>query len=254
MLVLKDKVVVITGGAGRLGRTFCDAVARAGGIAIMADRDEPTAKEVIAGFGSDRISFEYLDITRASSVDDCIQNCIGRYGRVDALVNNAYPRNAAYGREFFRVEYQDFLENVGTHLGGYFLCAQRFADHFRHSKRGSIINIASIYGVMAPRFEIYSGTSMTMPVEYAVVKAGILHLTRYMAQFLRKDGIRVNAISPGGIEAGQPEPFQDAYRSHCGQLGMLKASDVSGTLVFLLSDESLAITGQNIIVDDGFTL
>jgi NAD(P)-dependent dehydrogenase (short-subunit alcohol dehydrogenase family) len=114
--------------------------------------------------------------------------------------------------------------------------------------------MSSIYGVIAPRFGVYEGTTMTMPVEYAAIKSAIIHLTRYFAQYFKSSGIRVNSISPGGISNGQSDNFLAAYKTHCGSKGMLDAADVGGTLLFLLSDMSRHINGQNIIVDDGFSL
>ena len=117
-----------------------------------------------------------------------------------------------------------------------------------------MINMSSIYGVMAPRFEVYQGTPMTMPVEYAAIKSGLLHLTRYFAQYLKGSNIRVNALSPGGILDRQPEAFLARYRALCADKGMLNPSDLAGSLVFLLSDLSRHVDGQNLIVDDGFSL
>jgi len=107
---------------------------------------------------------------------------------------------------------------------------------------------------MAPRFEVYADTPMTMPVEYAAIKSSIIHLTRYFAQYFKGCGIRCNAISPGGILDRQPESFLEAYKSHCAEKGMLDAGDMCGPLIFLLSDDAKFINGQNLIVDDGFSL
>ena len=107
---------------------------------------------------------------------------------------------------------------------------------------------------MTPRFEVYDGTAMTMPVEYSAIKAGVVQLTRYFAQYFKGSGIRVNCISPGGILDNQPESFLTAYNSHCASKGMLVPQDVLGALLFLLSDESRFMTGQNIVVDDGYSL
>ncbi|MCU6433900.1 flagellin modification protein A [Undibacterium sp. Jales W-56] len=257
-MLLTDKVVVITGGAGQIGQELVKAVIAQGGIAIIADVNqefgERTKEKLSQQLETTSIDFIQLDITSKDSIITMIEQLNRRYGRIDALVNNAYPRNRNYGRSFFDVEYADFCENLGLNLGGYFLMSQQLATYFKKQGEGNIINISSIYGVIAPRFEIYEGTSMTMPVEYAAIKSALIHLTSYMAKYFKGTNIRVNAISPGGVLAGQPESFLKAYQSHCMSKGMLDQSDISGALVFLLSEQSRFVNGQNIIVDDGFVL
>lgn len=254
---LDGKVVVITGAAGLLGREFAGAVAGAGGTAVLADISPKTgalARELRARFGEAAAMPVKMDITSQKSVRAAIQTVLAARGRLDAVVNGAYPRNKNYGRKFEQVEYKDFCENVNLHLGGYFLVSQQFAEFFKKRGGGNVINISSVYGVVAPRFHVYDGTQMTMPVEYAAIKSAVLMLTRYMAAYYRGAGIRFNAISVGGIEDGQPASFLKAYRKHCLNKGMLDRSDVTGTLVYLLSEMSRSVNGQNIIVDDGFTL
>lgn len=155
---------------------------------------------------------------------------------------------------FFDVEYEDFIQNLSLNLGGYFLTSQCFSKYFKKQSYGNIINISSIYGVVAPKFEVYENTSMTMPVEYAAIKSGLIHLTKYMAKYFKGMNIRVNALSPGGILDKQPESFLEKYKEKCLNKGMLENSDLKGTLVYLLSDMSKYVNGQNIIVDDGFSL
>lgn len=255
--MLKDKIVIITGGAGLLGRAFVRAVATHGGVAIVADRDLEAATRIageIATIAPGCVEAALLDITDPQSVRALIATLQERHGHIDAVVNSAYPRNHNYGRTLDDVTYEDFCENVNSHLGGYFLVAQQCGLYFRSRGGGHIINIASIYGTMPPRFEIYDDTPMTMPVEYAAIKSAIIQLTRYFAQYFKKDRIRVNSISPGGLLDRQPEAFLHAYNAHCSVKGMLDPLDITGTLLFLLSDASTYITGQNLIVDDGFTL
>jgi len=255
-LVLSGKIVVVTGGAGLLGRRFCEAVAKEGAVAVVGDRDATAAAciaEEIASTGA-KAEAAWLDITECGSIDALIATLCDRHGHVDAVVNNAYPRNKNWGRWLEEVTYADFCENVGLHLGGYFLVAQRFAQYFRQCGGGNIVNMGSIYGSMTPRFEAYAGTGMTMPVEYAAIKSAIIHLTRYFARYFRDDGIRCNSLSPGGILDGQPDAFQRQYGLHTGSKGLLHPADVAGALVFLLSDASRYITGQNLVVDDGFSL
>ena len=129
-----------------------------------------------------------------------------------------------------------------------------FSKYFKRQGYGNIVNISSVYGVIAPRFEIYKDTSMTMPVEYSVIKSGLIHLTKYMAKYFKGMNIRVNTISPGGILDNQPELFLEKYKGECLNKGMLDKSDLKGTLVYLLSDMSKFVNGQNIVVDDGFTI
>lgn len=256
--LLADKVVVITGGAGLLGQAFVESVAVNGGTVVVADINldaaKKTADKIKEKNGIDNVHAISLDITSKSSLFTAIANIDSQFGKIDALVNNAYPRNKSYGRHFFEVEYADFCENVSINLGGYFLASQQFANYFKQQGFGNIINVASIYGVVAPRFEVYENTRMTMPVEYAVIKSGLLHLTKYMTKYFKGMNIRVNAISPGGIFDNQAESFLTRYKQFCSNKGMLDKVDLTGTLVYLLSDLSEYVNGQNIIVDDGFSI
>lgn len=254
--MLANRVVIITGGAGLLGEAFCRAAAHAGARVVVADVDATAAGRVAAGItaGGGSAEAAVLDITQGGDIDALLSRLHAAHGRIDAVVNNAYPKARGYGRPLESVEYADFCANVSAHLGGYFLVSQRCAAYFKSHGGGNIINMASIYGVMTPRFEIYRDTSMTMPVEYAAIKAGVVHLTRYFAQYFKKDGIRCNALAPGGVLNGQPAEFVAAYNAHCGTKGMLAPDDVIGALIFLLSDQSLHMTGQCLILDDGFSL
>ena len=255
--VLADQVVIVTGGAGLLGRSLCEAIARNGGRAVIADRNGNAAKAVAqqmaVRFPGQALGME-VDITSEASISAAIAAIRSEWGRLDAVVNSAYPRNTNYGRRMEDVTYDDFCDNVGMHLGGYFLVSQQFAAQFSAQGHGSIVNIASVYGVMAPRFELYESTSMTMPVEYAAIKSAIIHLTKYFAKYLQGSGVRVNSISPGGIWDDQPAQFVERYNAHCSGTGLLRPEDIGGALVFLLSELSSHMNGQNLIVDDGFSL
>ncbi len=254
---LQGRVVVITGGAGLLGRTFARAVARQGGRAVIADirleAAENAANDLNKELGTECVSALEMDITSKSSLQQAISFLKSKFGQIDALVNNAYPRNKHYGRKFEDVEYADFCENLNLHLGGYFLASQQFANFFKQQGHGNIVTISSIYGVIAPRFDIYADTQMTMPVEYAAIKSALIHLNAYMLKYFQGSGIRFNCISPGGIFDSQPESFLKKYANHSQSKGMLDPVDIAGTLVFLLSDQSQYINGQNIIVDDGWS-
>lgn len=258
LMMLTQKVVVITGGAGLIGQEFVKAVVENNGVAVIADINKEIGENVKNALSdqlqTSAIDFVQLDITAKASLQECIEKINSKYGKIDALVNNAYPRNKNYGRHFFDVEYDDFSQNISLNLGGYFLSSQQFALYFQKQGYGNIINISSIYGVVAPKFEIYDNTLMTMPVEYAAIKAGLIHLTKYMAKYFKGMNIKVNALSPGGIFNSQPEEFLVKYKQQCLNKGMLDKSDLKGTLAYLLSDLSNYVNGQNIVVDDGFSL
>ena len=240
-----------------IGRAIVAGIAAKGGVAIAADIDVSAAarvaEDVQCGAPGSVESAE-LDITNKQSIIALIEDLVQRHGRIDAVVNNAYPRNKNYGRRLEDVTYEDFCENLNCHLGGYFLVAQQFCKMFKAQGYGNLVNMSSIYGSIAPRFEVYDGTSMTMPVEYAAIKSAVVHLTKYFAQYFKGTGIRVNCLSPGGILANQHSDFLNAYNAHCASKGMLAPEDVVGALLFLLSDESRFITGQNLFVDDGFSI
>lgn len=255
---LEKKVIVVTGGAGLLGKEFIKTVVRNGGIGVIADFNERLGIEaklqINEELNSDKVDFVKTDITKKETIVSLISYIREKYNRIDALVNNAYPKNKNYGRHFFDVDFKDFCENVNMHLGGFFLTSQIFSKYFIEQGYGNILCVSSIYGVIAPRFEIYEGTKLTTPIEYAVVKSAIIHFTKYLAKYLKDKNIRVNSICPGGIFDNQPDSFLKAYNLHSSSKGMLDKADLEGTLLFLLSDSSKYINGQNLIIDDGFTL
>ena len=237
--MLSNKVVVIIGGVGLLGKEFIRSVIDAHGIAICADV----------------LSKEYpADITSKESIQKLIEKVKIQYGKIDAVVNSAYPRTKTFGNHFFDVDYEDFCVNTNLQLGGAFLVMQQFAKYFKEQGYGNIVNISSIQGVVAPKFETYEGTPMSSPVAYSAIKAGVIHMTKYVAKYLKGSNIRVNCISPGGILDDQNEQFLKQYKSVCLNKGMLDNSDLNGTLIYLLSDASQYVNGQNIIIDDGFSL
>ncbi|MFA4955700.1 MAG: oxidoreductase [Candidatus Methanoperedens sp.] len=256
---LKGKTIIITGGAGLIGSAYSKVCAESNANVVVLDINEKKGNEIADTLkektNNQNIIFKKCDINDVNSIEIVINETLDDFGQIHALVNNAYPRNKNYGRKFEDIDYKDFYENVDMHLGGYFLMAQQVAKVMIKQKHGNIINMASIYGFAAPRFEIYDGTNMTVPAEYAAIKGAIINLTRYLASYLGRYNIRVNAISPGGVFDNQPESFVKEY-SNKVLLGnrMANVDDLTGVLIFLLSDASKYITGQNIIVDGGWSL
>jgi len=246
--MLKNKIIVIFGANGLLGKEFVKCCLDNNAIVVGID--------LINNMDIKNNNFFYrkCDITNKEDILNLINFIKERFNRIDAIVNSAYPRNKNYGKKFEEVEYKDFCENVNLHLGGYFLVSQQFAEFFKKQGYGNIINIASIYGVITPRFEIYEDTNMTVPIEYNVIKNGIISMTKYIAKYYKGYYIRANCISPGGIFDNQPKEFLKKYNKFGLNKGMLNPDDLTGTLIYLLSDMSEYVNGQNIVVDDGWSL
>ena len=245
--MLKNKVIIIIGANGLLGKEFVKT--------CLKNNAKVIASDILNSFDEkENLVYKKCDITDKDSILELIDFSKDKFGKIDAIVNTAYPRNKNYGRKFEEVEYEEFCENVNLHLGGYFLVSQQFAEFFKTQKFGNIINIASIYGIISPKFEIYENTNMTMPIEYNVIKHSIISMTKYIAKYYKGFNIRVNCISPGGILNKQSKEFLEKYKKYALNKGMLEKEDISGALLFLLSDLSKYVNGQNIIVDDGWSL
>lgn len=249
--ILAGKVVLVVGGVGLLGRAVSSAILSAGGKIVLASRN-PEGLAVAGAAKSVRaIKVDVCDSETVSNMFNVASSC---FGRVDAVVNSSFPRNERFGAKFENVRHEDFLDNVGQHLGSAFLVCQKAFAYFSEQGGGNIVNVSSIYGALPPRFEVYDGTSMTKEVEYVVSKAGINQLTRYLAAYAKGRNIRINCVSPGGILAGQPNSFVKNYGAYCLNKGMLDGADVAGTVIYLLSDLSTFVNGQIITVDDGYSL
>ena len=256
---LHNKVVIITGGAGLIGKSYVEVCALYGASIYLVDVNDETANKVVIDVKkktkNQNVFYQKCSIVDKGDIKKLIDVVLKRHGRIDALVNGAYPKSKNYGKKYEDVSYEDFCENLSLHLGGYYLMIHEISMVMMKQKSGVIVNMGSHYGFVAPRFEIYEGTNITMPVEYSAIKGGIINLTRYLASYLGKYNIRVNAISPGGVFNNQPKSFVKRY-GEMVPLGnrMANVDDLAPVLVFLLSDASKYITGQNIVVDGGWTL
>lgn len=246
---MSDAVIVI-GAGGLLGSHIVAGLTRLGMKVVAADINPEAASARIEQLGI-RVNVKRCDVTSRDAVDVLF----AEHPSVCGLVNASYPRNKAYGAKFFDVTVDNFNDNLALHLGSAFSVMQAAAKSFVDNPRKfSFVNIASIYGVVAPKFDIYDGTAMTMPVEYAAIKSAIIHLSRYVSAFVGNSDFRVNVVSPGGVFDNQDEIFLEKYAKKTHGAGMLRPEDFVSTIAFLLGDSSRYVTGQNIIVDDGFTL
>jgi len=250
-----EKAFVVIGACGLIGRPITHRLLEAGHAVAALDIDETSLSKLAADAGQRRFLGTKVDASDKSSIQQALNAADAQFGPLDGAVNCTYPRGRNYGRHLLEIEHEDFTNNVSLHLGAYFLFMQQCAVYAKRSGSGfSLVNLSSVYGSIAPRFEIYEGTSMTMPAEYAAIKAGLQHLSRYVAAYMKGTRFRVNCVAPGGILDRQPESFLSKYKQHCTDKGMLDPGDVLGAVMFLLSEESRYVNGQVLTVDDGFTL
>jgi len=251
---VKEQVVLITGGAGRIGSAIAQEVIAQGGSVIFVDMHEAGLKKVTADLDDASFCVVVADAGLPEEADRCIRTGVDKFGRVDAAIHSAYPRSAGWGARFEDIQQKHLNEDLSGHLGGAILFSQRILEFFKNQGHGNLIHVSSIMGVVTPKFENYAGTKMTSPIEYTAIKAALIAMTKYLAKYYKGNNIRVNCISPGGILDEQPESFLEKYRSCCNDKGMLDADDLVGTVLYLLSEQSRYVTGQNIIVDDGWSL
>jgi len=246
----KDKVALVTGGLGLIGKEIVRGLNDFGASVCVADINE-RQMEGLKNIAA--VNFQQFDITSEDSISQTLEAVIKQYKKIDILVNCAYPRTGDWGARCEDVTFDSWKMNVNSHLGGYFLCCQKVAEQMKRQCGGSIINFASIYGVVAPDFSIYEGSTMTMPVAYSAIKGGIIALSKYLATYYAKDNVRVNCISPGGVFDKQPDHFVEKYvaKTPLGRMGTPK--DMVGAVLYLASDASSYVTGHNLIVDGGWT-
>jgi NAD(P)-dependent dehydrogenase (short-subunit alcohol dehydrogenase family) len=246
----KDKVALVTGGLGLIGKEIVRGLSDFGASVCVADineRETEWLKNLAA------VHFQLLDITSEGSIRQAVEGVVRQFMKIDILVNCAYPRTGDWGARCEDVSFDSWKMNVNSHLGGYFLCCQKVAEQMKRQGGGSIINLASIYGIVAPDFSIYEGTPMTMPVAYSAIKGGIIAFSKYMSSYYAKDNIRVNCVSPGGIFDKQSNSFVEKYNANTPLARMGTPEDIVGAVLYLASDASSYVTGHNLIVDGGWT-
>ena len=242
---LKGKVIIVTGGSGLIGREIVKYLHAKEANVISADINIETALDK---------DFVQCDITSEESIKLCIKFVLDKYGWIDGLVNSAYPRTSDWDVVFEKVPFDSWKKNVDMQMNSVFFFCKEVLEIMVKQKSGSIVNLGSIYGVVGNDFTIYEDLDMTAPVAYSAIKGGIINLTRYLASYFGKYGIRVNCVSPGGIEDGQDPIFIKRYSHKTPLKRMGKAEEISPVVAFLLSDEASYITGHNLMVDGGWTV
>ncbi len=262
---LEGKTAVVTGAVGILGKYFCRGLSSVGADVAVIDLDEDScqnfANELRQEYGTNAMGVA-CDITSPEEVGQMVEEVVGTLGKINVLHNNAAAKSkdlTEYFTSFEDYSYREWQEMMRVNVDGMFLVAQAVGKQMlSQGQGGSIVQTASVYGVVAPDQRIYEGSEymgveINTPAVYATSKAAVIGLTKYLATYWAKENIRVNAITPGGVESGQNEQFQSLYskRVPLGRMG--EASEMVGALVYLASDASSYVTGQNLIVDGGLT-
>ena len=268
---LDGRVALVTGGAGLLGRRYCEALLQAGARVVIGDVDGAGAEALAAELDTERALGLKLDVTNEASVNDATQRAVQRFKRLDILVNNAaltvrggseQLSPADYFAPFESYKREVWQRAVDVNLTGMLLCAQAAGRQMllQDPPGGVMVNISSTYGVVAPDQRVYDGVrspyadaTFNTPVSYAVTKTAVLGLTRYLATYWGKNNIRVNALTPHGVYDNHDDAFvrNFVYRSPLGR--MARNDEYRGALLFLVSDASSYMTGANLIVDGGWT-
>jgi NAD(P)-dependent dehydrogenase (short-subunit alcohol dehydrogenase family) len=242
--LMKDKIILVTGGSGLLGKEMISDIQKKGGIAINVDLKVETNLEK---------GELQVDITNDESIQKGIDQVFSKYKRIDCLVNNAYPRTVDWGEKFENVKPDSWRKNIDMQLNSTFVFCQKVLKIMVDQKAGSIVNIASIYGLVGNDFTIYEEYGGTSPAAYSAIKGGIINFSRYLASYHGHNGIRINCVSPGGILDNQHPSFISRYESKVPMRRLGNPEDIAPSVTFLLSDEAKYITGHNLIVDGGWT-
>ncbi|MCU0344460.1 MAG: SDR family oxidoreductase [Ignavibacterium sp.] len=260
---LKNKVAIVTGALGLIGKNHCSALADAGANIVVCDLDEAKCKAFASTLSTESIGVG-VDITNKSSVENLRDRTLKEFNRIDILVNNAAindmfenPQAAAEQSMFENYPLDMWQKSLDVNVTGTFLCSQIIGNEMAKAGKGSIINVASTYGLVGPDQSIYKkpdGTqSFYKSPAYPATKGAIVNFTRFLAAYWGDKGVRVNTLTPGGVENNQDEYFINNYSTKTPLGRMAHPTDYKGAIIFLASDASAYMTGANLIVDGGWT-
>lgn len=260
---IQGKTAIVTGALGLIGKKHCEALAMAGANVVVTDVDGNCAKQFAMELGAGHYGMG-MDVTSKSSLTNALDEILAKYPGVDILVNNAAindmfenPAMAAELSAFENYPLGAFQRSLDVNVTGVFLCSQVFGAKMAEQGSGSIINIASTYGMVGPDQSIYCNQQgeqiFYKSPAYPVTKGAIINFTRFLAAYWGNKGVRVNTLSPGGVENNQNEFFIQNYSAKTLLGRMAKSSDYQGALLFLASEASAYMTGANLVVDGGWT-
>lgn len=255
-LDLTGKVAIVTGGAGLLGPTFAEALSECGAKVILADINKAKgvriARDLSQKTGGD-VFYHPADVTDKRSVQSLISAVIKKFRKIHILVNGAVGSGKNFYAPVEKYSLDDWNHVMAVNVGGAFISSQAVGEVMKKQKEGSIINIASIYGLVGADQRIYGRSGINSPAVYAASKGAIINLTRYLSVYWASYGIRVNCISPGGVYNRQDKKFVKKYSSRTPMGRMLDKDELKGAVAFLASSNSSYVTGHNLVVDGGWT-
>lgn len=263
LFTLRNKTAIVTGALGLIGKEHCKALSEAGANVVVADINEEDSVKFAKTLPTDSIGLS-MDVTNPESIKKLRDYVIAKFGHIDVLVNNAAindmfenPKAASEQSKFENYPLELWQKSIDVNLTGVFLCSQILGTEMSKQKSGSIINIASTYGITAPDQSLYikeDGTqNFYKPPAYSATKGAVIMFTRYLAAYWGKDNVRVNTLSPGGVENSQDDFFIKKYSNKTPLGRMANPTDYKGALIFLASDASSYMTGANLVVDGGWT-
>ncbi len=260
---LDGKVVVVTGGAGILGRGYCRALAQRGAEVVVADIDQSACDDLAIQLTEQtgaKVRGLAVDLSSESSIVDWSKAILDVHGRVDVLMNNAAAKAIGFFAPLENYSLQTWNQVMAVNVNALFLAVRELGPGMAERGSGSIINVASIYGIVGPDQRIYEGSwyedlggAINTPMIYAATKGAVVSMTRYLATYWGPKGVRCNCLTPGGVASGQNEEFDKRYSARVPMGRMAKADEMIGALIYLASDASSYVNGQNIIVDGGWT-
>ncbi len=241
---LNNNIIIVTGGSGLLGKEIINNIRLNNGIPINLDiKCENNLEKGTIN----------CDVTDSKSIKKSIGKILDHYGKINGLVNNAYPRTKDWLNKLEDVSDESFSKNIDIQLSHVFKISKPVLEIMKNQKSGSVVNIASIYGMVGNDFTVYKDTDVNAPVAYSAIKGGVINLSRYLASYYGKYNVRSNCISPGGIYNNQDKNFVKNYINKVPMKRMGTPDDIAPLVSFLLSSDSKYITGQNIAVDGGWT-
>ena len=253
---LKDKVIIISGACGLIGRAFCEAVSQFGGSVVVADISASNPKQFAADLekrnGVKCIGVE-IEVENKDSVQFLLKQVLDTFGKVDGLVTGHQNKSHLIFEPFEDVSEENWDKVVEVNLKGTFLLCQIIGSYMAKNGNGSIVNIPSTYSVVAPNQNLYKGTNMGCPAAYSASKGGIDALSQYLASYWASKNVRVNMITPHGVWNNHEDQFEKNFAQFSPMQRMSYNHEVAPALIYLLSDASSYVTGNNMLVEGGWT-